>query len=189
MPKTRQKREESHTHPVPLYYDTDVSARAQTHPKVLARWFSRVEARFFGTPIDIHPFDALMKCISITHGEVIYCDKQMRRLTEDELFEMPLTTIETELPFGGKTMITERRDMEQISRWHTLRTNAIDRLARFSKMAIDIGLEERELELAQSQAEVIKLFVDACISDLELTSEQRKQVAPIMRKHAGIIGQ
>jgi hypothetical protein len=186
MPKTANKRA-----PVPLYYDTDVANRAQTHPKVLARWFTRVEARFFGTPIDIHPYDALMKCIAITHGEVIYCDKQMRKLTEDELFERPLTRTETQLPFleGGKVMVTERRDMEQISRWHTLRTNAIDRLARYAKMAIDIGLEERELELAKSQAEVIRLFVDACVSDLNLTSEQRKQVAPIMRKHAGIIGQ
>lgn len=179
--------EKPHRTPVPLYYDTDVSDRARTHPKVLHRWMTRVESRFFGTPIDIHPYDGLLKCIAITHGEVTYCDKQISRLSEDELFERPLTTTIESAPEGGIVTVTQKRDMETVSRWVTFRQNAVDKLARYCKMAIDVGIEERQITLAESQANIIRIFFEACMRDIDLTPEQRSQVSPVMHRNIALI--
>jgi hypothetical protein len=140
-----------------------------------------------GTPTDIHPHDAILKVIRITNGEIDYCDKQIARLCEDELFERPLQIVRAVMPDGNAEYITEKRDAEVLSRWVLLRQAATDRLARYSKMALDIGIEEAQLTLAEREADMVSHYLEAVISDLSLTPEQRRQIGPAMRRHLELI--
>lgn len=146
-----------------------------------------MDGRFFGIATNIHPHEAIMKAISITHGEVLYCDAQIARLHEDELFERPLHTTIADMPDGSTTMITERRDAETVSRWVSFRQNAVDRLARYSKMALDIGIEEAQLHLAEREADMVTRYFDAVMNDINLSPDQRRLLGPAMHKHLELI--
>jgi hypothetical protein len=168
-------------------FDRVTAKEARRQPSVVKEWLTRVDGRFMGTPTDIHPHDAILKAIRITNGEIDYCDAQIARLCEDELFERPLTVILAEMPDGNKELITQKRDAEVLSRWVLLRQAATDRLARYSKMALDIGIEEAQLKLAEREADMVSDYLEAVISDLSLTPDQRRKLGPSMRKHLELI--
>lgn len=188
----RIRRTPSNTQNKEYARDAKVGKLVHEHPegngrRLLYDWISRVDDRFFGSPRDISPHEAILKAIAITHGEVLYCDAQIGRLSEDELFERPLQTTVADMPDGSTTLITERRDAETVSRWVTFRQSAIERLARYSKMALDIGIEERQLMLAEREADMMSTYFESVLRDLELSPQQRKALGPAMRKHFGII--
>lgn len=180
-------------HVVPKPPDTrspeeKVAARTLAgNKKSLANWMARVELRFFGSPVDMHPHEAIMFALRVTAGEVAYCDAQIERLSEDETYERPVRTIYSLMPDGHGEYIQERRDAEILSRWASLRASAIDRMARYAKMAIEVGVSELEVKLAESESKIIASFFEACMDDLELTSEQREQVGVSMRKHIHLV--
>jgi hypothetical protein len=147
----------------------------------------RIDTRFFGVPVNLHPHEAIVYALKVTAGEVRYCDEQIARLSEDELFERPIKTTYHSMPDGHGEYVEERRDAESLTRWLYLRQSAVDRMARYAKMATDIGIEEREITLAENEARVIHIFFEACMDDLELTKEQRAHVATTMRRNRYLI--
>lgn len=167
--------------------DRIVVRHAQSNPEVLRDWLGRVEGRFMGTPKDVSPADALANALRIAAGEVEYCTQQIARLCDDELFERPTRTTYAEMPSGGWEMVEERRDAEVISRWQQLRTAAMDRMARYAKMALEVGLEEREQTLHENQAALIARFFESVMNEIELTDEQTQMLAPSMRRHLELI--
>lgn len=152
--------------PIPISQDGRFADRAKQHDTVLRGWLERVEGRFFGTPTDIEPAEAIMLAIRITNGEIIYCDEQIARLEEDELFERPLKTVYAEMPSGGYEVVEERRDAEVLTRWVQFRDNAVERMARYSKMALDVGIEERQIQLAEQQAQQLVAVITSILTDL-----------------------
>lgn len=152
--------------PIPISQDGRYAERAQQRDTVLRGWLERVEGRFFGTPTDIEPAEAIMLAIRITNGEIIYCDEQIARLSEDELFERPLKTMYAEMPSGEFEIVEEKRDAEVLSRWVSFRDNAVERLARYAKMALDVGIEERQIQLAEQQAQQLVAVITSILTDL-----------------------
>jgi hypothetical protein len=168
-------------------HDNAISRRAQrSNPTVLRDWLERVEGRFMGVPVDVSPEDALTMALRITAGEVKYCDQQIARLSEDELFERPLRVVTTELS-DGEVLVQETRDAEVISRWQQLRAAALDRMARYAKMALDVGIEERTVKMREGQAAMIARFFESVMGEIELTPEQQEILAPTMRRHLELI--
>jgi hypothetical protein len=149
----------------------------------LKSWLERVDDRFMGSPIDVHPHEALLHALRVTAGEVAYCDEQIRKLQEDELFERPAETYYAQMPSGAWQLIEEKRDAEVISRWVQLRDGSLDRMAKYSKMALDVGIEERTVQLAERQAELVTRFFESVLDELELTPEQYEKLGPAMRKN------
>lgn len=135
-------------------------------PKQLKSWLTRVEGRFMGEPIDVPPDEAIMWAMRVAAGEVAYCDEQIKRLSEDELFERPTKTTLTELPSGQIAEITEVRDAEVISRWVRWRDHAMWRMSQYAKMALDVGIEQRQIELAEKQAKQLVNVISAVLTDL-----------------------
>jgi hypothetical protein len=153
----------------------------------LLTWLERVETRFYGVPTDIGAADAILYALRITAGEVEYADAQISRLTEDELFERPTTTHYVVMPDGTGEYVEEKRDSETITRWVYLRQSAVDRMAKYARMAIELGLSEREVAFAKQEAKLIAIYIEAIMDDLELTKDQRSQVGESMRRHANIL--
>lgn len=63
-----------------------------------------------------------------------------------------------------------------------------DRCARFAKTALDAGIAERQVRLAEQQGALIVAVLRAVLADpaLGLTAEQRKAVPDVARKHLAI---
>jgi len=119
---------------------------------------------FMGAPIDINPLDAIIWCIKITAGEVQWLSDEIAKVTEEEWYEHTVV---------GKQMHILQR----------ARADAQDRLVRYSKDAISLGLAERAIRLAEQFGSTIARLLEGIQRDLVLTPEQAQRWPLIVRKH------
>src|SRR5687767_2986064 len=87
-------------------------------------------AVMMGQPLDIDPIDAITWCIKITAGEVMWLTERMAELEEVDWVETTLI---------GKQLHIYAKE----------RQAAVDRLARYSNMALSLGIQERAVRLAE----------------------------------------
>lgn len=120
--------------------------------------------QLLGIPIEMSPIDALMWCIRITAGEIQWYSERMAELKEHEWIEDT---------FVGKQLHMYARN----------RTVAIDRLAKYSKWAVDSGIAERAMRLAESYGEQLYVLLHGVLEDLELTPGQRAKAPEIITRH------
>jgi hypothetical protein len=115
-----------------------------------------------GIPVEMDPADALTKCIAIAAGEVAYCTAQIMQLNElkDEMYEQ------------------DHLGRRQLHLWIRERRGCIDRLAKLSKMALDAGVAERQVQLAEQQADLIIAVIDAMVEELGLKPDQMQKALP-----------
>jgi hypothetical protein len=114
--------------------------------------------------MDINPLDAIIWCIKITAGEVQWLSDEIAKVTEEEWFEHAL--------IGKQMHILQRA-----------RADAQDRLVRYSKDAISLGLAERSIRLAEQFGTTIARLLEGVYNDLQLTREQKERWPIIVRKH------
>lgn len=136
-----------------------------THVKAAATEEYRT---LLGKPIEINPLDALLWCIKIRAGEVKWLSDRMAELDETAWVEDTLV---------GKQFHLYGRE----------RTHAMADLARYSQMAISLGIAERAVKLAELYGETIARLIQGILTDLELTPEQAKNAPIIVRRHLLLI--
>lgn len=118
----------------------------------------------FGTPMEINPLDALLWCIKITAGEVHWLSQKMSELNDTEFVESSI---------NGKQFHLYARE----------RQRRMQDLARFSQMAISLGIAERAVKLAETYGEMISRLIQGILGDLDLNEEQRARVPQIVQRH------
>lgn len=121
-------------------------------------------AVLMGAPKEINPLDALIWCIKITAGEVEWLSDQIAKLDERDWYEDSI--------LGRQMHILVRE-----------RQGAIERLAKFSKDAIALGLAERAVKLAEQYGSTLGRLIRGILDDLNLTPEQQERVPTIVRRH------
>lgn len=62
-----------------------------------------------------------------------------------------------------------------------------DRLARFAKVASDMGIEDRKLHVAEAQTALMSRFVEGVLGRVGLTPEQRREIGPAVRAELATI--
>ena len=120
--------------------------------------------QFMGAPKDINALDAITWCIRITAGEIEWLSLQIAKVDEENWIEHTLM---------GKQMNVLQRS----------RADAQDRLVKYSKDALQLGLAERAVRLAESYGATIARLLENIARDLALTAAQQKQWPTIVRKH------
>jgi hypothetical protein len=58
-----------------------------------------------------------------------------------------------------------------------------DRVARISKAALDAGVSERRIQLAERYGEAISHLIQGILGDLALTRRQQAEVPGVVRRH------
>ena len=58
-----------------------------------------------------------------------------------------------------------------------------DRVARISKAALDAGVAERQIRLAEKYGEAIAALIQGILGDLSLTRRQQAEVPQVVRRH------
>lgn len=117
-----------------------------------------------GTAIEINPLDGLLMCIKICAGEVKWLSDKMADLNEKEWIEDTIV---------GKQFHLFSRE----------RSKRLQDLARFSGMAISLGIAERAVKLAETYGEMLAQLIQGILGDLDLNEEQRAKVPSIVRRH------
>lgn len=140
-------------------------------------------APVYGTPEKIAPADALLWCVAITAGEVRYLSQKVAELTEDEVLGRPVTMVHEsgEGEKGYKNMRTKTQGPVEPHLWVRERQRAVDRLAKFSKMAIEAGVAERLVALAEFQATALADLFGRVFEQLSLTKAQKARAEPVLR--------
>jgi hypothetical protein len=115
-----------------------------------------------GIPIEMEPADALTRTIAITAGELAYCSAQIHQLGHADVFEQD---------YLGR---------RQLNLWIRERHKCIDRLARLAKMALDAGIAERQVALAEAEADRIVLVVSRLMDGLDLTDDQQQRLEQVL---------
>jgi hypothetical protein len=102
-----------------------------------------------GAEMEIDPVNALLWCIRLTAGEVRFWTLKVQEVEkESEYFESTMV---------GPTL----------NKYARQRQDAVDRLARYSSMAISSGLAERAIRLAEAYGELLSNFISVVLKDME----------------------
>lgn len=132
-------------------------------PQVRAAARRRLEAQAalaavdqFGLPVEIDPQDALLEEVHRTAGHIAWCELMLKVAEPDD-----------------------------VDRWHRIDLDERQHLARVAKAAIDAGLAERTVRLAEEQGRMVAAVIRAIFDDPELglTVAQRDIAPSIARRH------
>lgn len=119
-----------------------------------------------GKPLEINPFDAILWCIRIRAGEVQWLTERMAELQEKAWVEQTI---------AGKQFHLFARE----------RHAAMNDLARFSNMAVSLGIAERSVRLAEQYGELLYRLFTNFINDprVPMTKVQKEVCKPVFREH------
>lgn len=147
---------------------------------------AKAQAIVMGVAVDVEPHEALLQCIRITAGEVMYCNEQIALLRPDEAIGHPTEIIKRTGTTGedGDVDVEETREkVPMMNIWIRARAVSIDRLAKYSKMALDAGVNERRVQVAEGMAGALAPILRDIFTDLKLTPAQQKKAPEILRRH------
>jgi hypothetical protein len=125
----------------------------------------RKQILFMGRPKDISALDAIVWAITITAGEVEFLSSQIAEINDKKDW--------IELTIQGK----------QLHVFQRARADAMDRLVRYSKDAISLGLAERTVRMAEQFGATIARLLEGIQKDLDLSPSQRSVWPVVVRKH------
>lgn len=112
------------------------------------------ELPVMGGAIEVNPLDALLQCVYRAAGIAAW----MRMQVED------LQSAEDVVSAG------------QLNAWVRLEQDALDRLARFSRDAVNAGVAERQVRIAERTGRKIAAALDDAIGPLDLPPVERSAV-------------
>lgn len=150
-----------------------------THQRRAAREMAVV----MGAEHDIEPQDALLWCIRIAAGEVNYCSAQIAELEAADAVGHPVVEVERAAGDAEGTLVERRRQTVALNIWIRARQDAVERLARFSKMALDAGVAERQVRVAERYGQQIAQLLAGVLAELDLNERQQRRAPDVVRRH------
>ena len=120
--------------------------------------------QFMRAPLDINPLEAIIWCIRITAGEVEWLSRKIAEVDEEDWIENTI---------AGK----------QLNVFQRSRADAQDRLVRYSKEAISLGLAERAVRMAENFGLALARLLEGIESDMLFTGKQKRLWGQAVRKH------
>jgi hypothetical protein len=146
-------------------------------------------ARVMGSPVDVTPHEALIWCVQTAAGEAHYCTLKIQELAEEDAIGHPESHVDKELQqVYGEEGAELYNHLEQTTKhpielniWIRSRREAMDRLARYSKMALDAGVEERRVRMAEQFAQLMVPALQGLLDGLGLTKAQQKKAPALVR--------
>lgn len=147
---------------------------------------AKQQAIVMGLAVDVEPHEALLQCIRITAGEVMYCQQMIAELAPEDAVGHPKEIIRRQGSTGedGFVDVEETREkVPMMNIWIRARAASIDRLAKYSKMALDAGVNERRVRIAESMASVLAPVFKTVFDELGLTDRQKKIAPEILKRN------
>lgn len=141
--------------------------------------------RLMGPALEVDPMDALLWCVRIAAGEVAYATAKISELEEQDLIGRPETETTREGYFDGEqqSSVELKKAPHDLNVWVKVRHASMDRLARYSKSALDAGIAEREIALAEAVGDQLADAIRNILDGLGLNMEQEKR-APVLVRNA-----
>ena len=84
---------------------------------------------------------------------------------------------------GGLTQTNDKTLIQTPSVWIEMYQTERTMLARVCKMALDAGVNERAVRVAEAQGELLAQVIKAILGDLDLSKKQQAMVGGVVRRH------
>lgn len=143
-----------------------------------------------GSPVEIHPLDAILKAVSIAAGEVNYFTVLIRTLTLEDVGvqDMKIRPLSRGKEGDSKTeTVVEKTTQADLHLWVRARQDSLDRLVKYSKTALDAGIDERRVKMAEQTGGLIVRVLTHALDAIGLTSEQKRRAPEIVKESLSII--
>jgi hypothetical protein len=137
---------------------------------------SREVARL-GVKVEMHPAEALIDLVHWTAGEVAYWRDVVVQVEADG-GHRALTWGVTKVKEGGDDRGTTSAAAPHIA--YAMLTSASDRLAAYAAAALRAGVDERRVQLAERQGQLVADVIRGVLAALNLTAEQWELVPTIV---------
>lgn len=110
----------------------------------------------FGQPRKVLPGEALIEMLWIAYGQVHWLQDEISKHADMSTFE-------------ARVLVQSHKDER-------------DRVAQVAKTALDAGVAERQIRLAEMYGELIARFIRGTLDDLKLTPAQQRRAPGIVRR-------
>ena len=157
--------------------------------RVLADRAARAALGRFGVPIEIDPQEALLAMVWEAAGNVAWLGTQVQKMEEQDLlqpvgqprdglgkFRSPLIGDIIDATRGGE-FYESQEEVRAIVRLYGEWT---DRLVKYSKAAIDAGIEERKVRVAEEQGKTIVLAVSNVLVQIGVPEDKILQARSLL---------
>lgn len=131
----------------------------------------------YGLPVTVDPRDALLEEVHRTAGAVQWLESRVRELAPDDI-TWGATKREESTMFG-----TSEEQAARVSIWVQLYQQERKHLVDVCKAAAAAGIEERRVQLAEQQGELLANVISGILDDLSLTPDQSVRAADIVTRH------
>ncbi len=122
-------------------------------------------ARKLGMPEMVTPTQAITGVLRLAVGNLAYVNAKVLEIEdEDDLFD----------PKGG-------------GRWVRWQERLMDKVAKYAATAVNMGVQERQIKLAEEQTRLMAQLLEGVMSEVDLTPAQRKRVGPAIRNQLAIV--
>lgn len=163
------------------YYHGGKAPQVQAAAKRRQQEALAVEAvKTYGLPADVSPVEALLNEVKWTAGHVAWLREQVQAVEHDALIWG-----KTKQEDHGATEFPGVNVTEQAvsNVWLDLYQKERQHLLKVCATAIQCGIEERKVRLAESQGAVIASLIQAILGDLNLSPEQAALVPTVVPRH------
>lgn len=140
------------------------------------------EARVMGFPIDIDPMEGLLVVIRISAGEIAYMTDRISELTPKKAIIKKKKTISRAGDLDSYEEVEESNEAG-LNIWISARHQAMERFAKFCKMAIDAGVAERQVKVAEGMGQMMGHLLSAVLGELNLNEAQKALAPSVVQKH------
>lgn len=133
---------------------------------------ARREALLMGHPVPVDPTEAILGCLRIAWGEVHYYSLRIDELRPDELMG-PVVSLHRRPRKQEKgaedpsfEVVETTEDAPQLNAWNRARDQAMDRVVKYSEVAVRCKIGERQIELAERLAGQLAPVVNGMLTEL-----------------------
>lgn len=141
-----------------------------------------------GAKIKIDPAEALLRSVWEAAGNVVYLRRRIQMLNEH-----PLGTLDDDGYADMSEALYGPDHLGDLAPHVLLKmyNEERDRLVRYSKIAVDAGIAERAVRLAERQGEMLAQVVNAVLEhpDLQLNAQQRQIGREVASERLRLVGE
>lgn len=138
----------------------------------------------FGIQLDVDPHEALLTCLRISAGQLAYATDRVNELQPDMIIGRKLVTTE-EAGYSGEKGEHESSKTEDqgpdLHIWIRVQQECLDRTAKLAKLALDAGVEERRVRIAEETGQLFAGAIRGILADLGVADDPRAPA--IVRTH------
>lgn len=173
---------------------------APAHRQAAAVAMARAHVASLVGPVDLEPFEALQLAVALTAAEVRFFGERIAELGADDIAGQATVTTTRRAassePDGGEgeadggDIVEVRQLPPSLHVYVRARADAIDRLAKFSKMSLDANVDERRVRVQEVQLDRLAGLVNAVVRDLVkagLSDDLRTLAGESFKRHRGLL--